>query len=59
MLSNGFIENWSTKELTKLNWELRNKYSCFNSLRNNTEKYQIAFAKIYLLRHSLTYFFEF
>ena len=59
MLSNGFTKNWLTKELTKLNRELRHKDNCFNYLRNNTEKYQIAFAKYYLLRNSLTYFLEF
>ena len=52
MLSNGFIENWSTKELTKLNQEMRPKSYCFNSLRNNAGKSQTAFAKIYLLRKS-------
>ena len=56
MLSNWFIENWLTKELAKVNRELRRKNNCFNSLRNETEKYQIAFAKNYLLRNSLTYF---
>ena len=56
MLSNCFIKNWLTKELTKLNRELRHKNYCFNSLRNETENYQIAFSSNYLLRNSLTYF---
>ena len=60
MLSNCFIENWLTKELTKLNQELQRKNNSFNSRRNETEKYQIAFAKNYLLSYLFfNYFFEF
>lgn len=59
MLSNYFIENWLTKELAKLNRELLRKSDCLNSLKNKAEKYQIVFAKYYLLKNSSTYFSEF
>ena len=59
MLSNYFIENWLTKELAKLNRELLPKSDCLNSLKNKAEKYQIVFAKNYLLKNSSTYFSRF
>ena len=56
MLSNCSIKNWLIKELTKLNREMRRKNNCLKYLRNETEKYQIAFAQNFFLRNSLTYF---
>ena len=52
-------EHWLIKEFTKLNRELRRKNNCLNSLRNETEKYQIAFAKNHLLRNPFKYFLGF
>ena len=59
MLSDYFIKNWLTKKLAKLNRELLRKSDCLNSLKNKTEKYQIVFAKNYLLKNSSTYFSRF